>query len=296
MPDRPAAQASCAVLCQHLIVPDETAARPSGRTLRTNLSTLTWTADGTRVTKRVNLEVSPAAFGPRLVILRHHRHRPTARAQFSYELRVNQLLARHRPPVRAPRLVDHDKRRATLTFEAVAADPLGPKYPLELADTDLRGLVAVARATRSYPHRPRWLRRLPIRSRLWRARQASFLSEAEHAAIGDLLGARPMPWVFAHGDVTPRNVLAGPDGPVLIDWEWAGIYPDGYELAFLWFVLVDLPDARRAVEDEVDSDPQTFWLSALLIELLHLEWVSAPFRPRHLETKALLVARLLGGR
>jgi hypothetical protein len=285
-----------AALCQHLIVPDETAAGPSGRTLRTNLSTLAWSADGTRVTKRVNLEVPAAAFGPRLVILRHHRRRPTARAQFSYELRVNQLLVRHRPPVRAPRLVGHDRRRATLTFDAVAGDPLGPKYPLELAEQDLRGLVALARATRSYPQRPRWLRRLPIRSRLWRARRASLLSDVEHAAIGDLLDLRPLPWVFAHGDVTPRNVLAGPDGPVLIDWEWAGVYPDGYELAFLWYVLVDLPDARRAVENEVDTDPWAFWLSALLIQLLHLEWLAAPFRQRQLETKAFLVARLLDGR
>ena len=194
---------------------DVTGRPPPARTVRTGLSTLAWSADGTRVTKRINLVVPEEAFGPRSAILGHHGRRPTARTQFAYELRVNQLLARHRPPVRAPRLIGHDRRRAALTFEAVAGEPLGPKYPLDLAEADLRAMVAVARATRSYPHRPRWLRRLPIRSRLWRARGVSLLSDAEHRAIADLVVRRPMRWVFAHGDVTPRNVLRGPAGPVL---------------------------------------------------------------------------------
>jgi hypothetical protein len=269
---------------------------PPTRTVRTSLSTLAWSADGSRVTKRVDLSVPAEAFAPRLAILGHHRRRPTARAQFSYELRVNQLLTRHRPPVRAPRLLSHDRQRATLTFEAVAGEPLGPKYPLDLAPADVSAMVAVAKATRSYPHRPRWLRRLPIESRLRRAGRLSLLSHAEYRLIADLVARRPIRWVFAHGDVTPRNVLRGPDGPVLIDWEWAGIYPDGYELGFLWYVLVDVPVARRAVEEAVDTDPGVFWLSALLIELLHLEWLEEPFRAKHLEVKELLVSRVLDRR
>jgi hypothetical protein len=90
-------------------------------------------------------------------------------------------------------------------------------------------------------------------------------------------------------------VLRGPSGMVLIDWEWAGVYPDGYELAFLWYVLADLPAARRAVEGAVTTDPAVFWLSALLIELLHLEWLPDEFRQGHLDTKDHLVARLLDG-
>jgi Ser/Thr protein kinase RdoA (MazF antagonist) len=247
------------------------------------------------VTKRFHLDETKESFAPRLVILGHHRQRPTAKAQFSYELRVNQLLARHRPAVRTPRLVDHDRRRATLTFEAVAGGPLGPKYPLELSEADLAGLVTLAQSTRSYRHRPRWLRRLPIKSRLGQARRASLLTAPEHRALSDLLAGARINWVFAHGDISPRNVLAGPDGLVLIDWEWAGLYPDGYELAFLWYVLADLPAARRLVEGAVARDPGAFWLSALLIELLHLEWLPDEFRPKHLDTTDRLVARLLDG-
>jgi Ser/Thr protein kinase RdoA (MazF antagonist) len=268
---------------------------PRDGSFRTNLSTITWSPDGTQVTKRFDADADADAFGPRLVILRHHHARPTAATQFSYELRVNQLLARHRPPVRTARLIDHDRRRATLTFEAVGGQPLGPKYPRELSETDLYGLVALARATRAYPHHPRWLRRLPIRSRLAQARRASLLSEVEHRALSDLVLATPIRWVFAHGDLTPRNVLADQDGMVLIDWEWAGLYPDGYELAFLWYVLTDLPAARAAVGESAGADAAAFWLSALLIELVHLEWLPPEFVPKHRHTKQLLLARLLDG-
>jgi hypothetical protein len=106
------------------------------------------------------------------------------------------------------------------------------------------------------------------------------LTETEHRALLALLGDMTIKWVFAHGDITPRNVLDGPDGLVLIDWEWAGLYPDGYELAFLWFVLVDRPGGREAVESQIRPEPRTFWLSALLIELLHLEFgVDEEFPP-----------------
>jgi thiamine kinase-like enzyme len=98
----------------------------------------------------------------------------------------------------------------------------------------------------------------------------------------------------AHGDITPRNVLTGPDGFVLIDWEWAGLYPDGYELAFLWYVLADPPKARETVEAAITTDPTVFWLSALLIQLLHLEFgIPNEFRQAHVQTKQHLLERLL---
>ncbi len=288
--------ASAAVICQSVVVGDTTPVPMAGRSLQTNLSTLTWSPDGAEVTKSYDRNVTDEAFGPRLVILGHHHHRPRALTQFSYELRVNQLLARHAPGVATPRLTGHDRRAASLTFVAVDGEPLGPKYPLALSEDHLCGLVALAQATRSYPHRPRWLRRFPIRSRLWSARQVDLLTETEHRALLDLLGDLTIKWVFAHGDITPRNVLDGPNGLVLIDWEWAGLYPDGYELALVWFVLADRPGGREAVETEIRTDPRTFWLSALLIALLHLEFgVPEEFRRTHVRTKERLVTRVLEG-
>ena len=263
-------------------------------TLRTNLSTIRWSHDGTRVTKRHDPAGSADRLGPRATILAHHRpgSDPWAR-HFAYELRVNQLLTRHRPPVPTPRLVGHDRKALSLAFEAVPGRRLGPKFPLELTGPELEGLIALATALRTYRPRPRWLRKLPVQSRLRRARQVGLLGDAEYQALRQITARTETRWVFAHADINPSNIVAADDGFSLVDWEWAGLYPDGYDLAFLWFVLIDLPEARAAVERRIRTDPTVFWLSALLIELLHLEWFEGEFRPRHEATRDALVATLL---
>jgi aminoglycoside phosphotransferase (APT) family kinase protein len=100
---------------------------------------------------------------------------------------------------------------------------------------------------------------------------------------------------FAHGDLVPRNVLRADEVMTLIDWEWAGLHPRGYDEAFLWFSLQDVDGGRAHVERGATVDEAPFLLSALIIELWHLQWyVGAEFRFRHLETRDHLVGRLLG--
>ena len=262
--------------------------------VRTSLSTIRWSLDGTRVTKRYEPTANADKLGPRTTILDHHYSgsEPWTR-HFAYELRVNQLLTRHRPPVPTPRLVCHDRRALALEFEAVVGHRLGPKFPLDLAGQDLEGLISLATSLRSYRPRPRWLRKLPIQSRLRRALQIGLLSESEYQGLQRISSRIEIRWVFAHADINPSNIVASDDGFFLLDWEWAGLYPDGYDLAFLWFVLIDLPDARSAVEDRIRTDPTVFWLSALIIELLHLEWFEGKFRPQHEAIRDALVAKLL---
>ena len=78
---------------------------------------------------------------------------------------------------------------------------------------------------------------------------------------------------FAHGDLSPRNVLKRADGSiVLIDWERAGIYPAGFDLAFLWHTTARVPGARARIEAAVQpAQCSAFWLSLLLIALLHAD-------------------------
>jgi aminoglycoside phosphotransferase (APT) family kinase protein len=52
---------------------------------------------------------------------------------------------------------------------------------------------------------------------------------------------------FCHGDALLSNILMSPAGPVLVDWEHAGWYLPGYDLATLWAVLGDAPVARRQI-------------------------------------------------
>jgi hypothetical protein len=248
------------------------------RQLVTTYSTLDWSADGTVVTK-----TRPAAHD--------------ARRRFRNELRVNRLLVGERPPVPTPRLVGHHVQGRRLTFEAVDGEPLGPKYPHGLEPDRLDGVVDLALRLRSYRPRRRWLRRLDPVRRLRLASAAGLLTGVQVDGLLPLAVRARSTLRFAHGDVTARNVLDGADGLCLIDWEWAGLYPVGYDLAFLWYSLVDVPGARdqveRHVEAQADVDQPTFLLNALLVQLWHLHWYLPPaFRPKHLTTRDHLLTRL----
>jgi hypothetical protein len=250
------------------------------RQLVTTYSTLDWSADEALVTK-----TRPAAHD--------------ARRRFRNELRVNRLLVAQRPPVPTPRLVGHDVQGRRLTFEAVDGEPLGPKYPHALEADQLDGVVDLALRLRTYRPRRRWLRRLDPVRRLRLAHAAGLLTEAQVDGLLPLAARARRTLRFGHGDVTARNVLRGADGGLaLIDWEWAGLYPVGYDLAFLWYSVVDLPGARDQVEQraftDAGIDEPTFLLDALLVQLWHLHWYLPPrFQPKHLATRDHLLARLM---
>ena len=187
-----------------------------------------------------------------------------------------------------------------MTFEAVDGAPLGPKFPTSLPGPEVDGLINLALALDNYRPRRRWFRRLYIDHRLSLHHRSGLLSGADAAALTGLARRPGFKWRFAHGDITARNVLPDTKGrSVLIDWEWAGLYPAGYELAFLWLSLGDVPGARAKVEAAVPRSYQTgFLLSATLVQLLHLQmWLRRPhpLRARHEETLALLLDAVHGG-
>jgi Ser/Thr protein kinase RdoA (MazF antagonist) len=176
-----------------------------------------------------------------------------------------------------------------MTFEAVNGSPLGPKFPASLSPLDVDDVVGLARALGRYRPRRRWFRRLHVRRRLAVHYRSGLVSAADVQTLEALAEHPGLKWGFAHGDITARNVLRDTDGRLaLIDWEWAGLYPFGYDLAFLWFSLADVPGGRAAVESAVLPQFEAgFLLSAALVDLLHLQmWLHKPnqFGRRHLET------------
>lgn len=248
----------------------------AGATVTTPKAVLTWSADGSTVAKRF-LRLPP------------DRLLGTPGGAFANEARVNRLLTLARPPVPTPALVAVDRSMRTLTFEAVDGHPLGPKFPAALADADLQGLVALTRALSRYRPRRRWLRRFPLERRLAIHLDAGVLT-SDDAEVVRLAAAHDRTrWSFAHGDITARNVLRRAGGElVLIDWEWAGLHPPLYDLAFLWFSLADDAGARELVAATVPAGQRRrFLVSAVLIESLHLNmWQDrggppSPLQDRH---------------
>lgn len=220
------------------------------------------------------------------------------------ERRVGRLLQRQPPPVPFARLLEADRGRSLLRFEAIKGEPLGPKfpYPSDLADGDVADLVGLALEMRRYrPHAP-FAGRFDLARRLHRAMAGGVVTAEVGAAMVSQAAEDPAVIVFAHGDITARNVMRSSvtGEAVLIDWEWAGRYPRGWDLAFVWLSLIDVPGARAEVEAAVPPEDEAwFWRSALLIQALHLDmWVGWPglhFRAAHERTRDELVERVLAG-
>jgi hypothetical protein len=246
------------------------------RRLETNYSTLVWSADGSQVAKS-----------------RPPSH--DARRRFRNEMRVNRMLTACPPPVRTPVLLDYETRTRSLTFAALPGEPIGPKYPRDLPAADIDAVLGLARALRQYnPPRRRWMRRLNTEHRLALAPRFGVLDGRDAGALAGLARRHHTRLRFAHGDLVVRNVLRQGADVALIDWEWAGLYPAGYDDAIFWFSLQDVDGGRARVEQAVVVDEASFLLSALVIELWHLQWyVPAEFRARHLATRDQLVQRLV---
>jgi hypothetical protein len=247
---------------------------------------LTWSDDGSTVTKTLV---------PGLVIPQWVSLLGTPRQAALNELRVNRMLTRSPSPVKAPKLLACSRRGPSLTFEALDGAPLGPKFPASLLERDLEELVALALALRVYRPRRPWFRRLNVTRRLALHCRSGLLSQADATAVAHLAGRPGIKWSFAHGDITARNVLRDAKGDLaLIDWEWAGLYPAGYDLAFLWFSLLGVPGGRAQVEAAVPGHNEAgFLLSAAMVQLLHLQlWLRTPhpFVPRHEQTLRDLLA------
>lgn len=245
-----------------------------------------WSADGRSVEKH---------FDRNWWFLDHRRD------WFEKERRVGLLLGRHRPPVPPARLLGVDRSRRVLRFEAINGGPFGPKYPLAFDPGDLQVLIGAALAMGAYRPRAAFATRFDQARRLRRAVNGGLLSPSAAARFAQQAAEDPAVMVFGHGDLTARNALRrGPRQAVLIDWEWAGWYPRGWDLAFLWFSMVDVPGGREQVEAAVpERDTRWFWRSALLVQLLHLSLPGlapgSPFRARHEQVRDELVVRVLGG-
>ncbi|MFR9675714.1 aminoglycoside phosphotransferase family protein [Streptomyces sp. TR06-5] len=184
-------------------------------------------------------------------------HSPAWVERFQHESSVYRAFTRQRPPVRVPRLVAADPDGGALVTERLPGRPAAlQRHPFGApSGGELRNVLgALCRLGLWQPPTGAFDRPLDYPARLNRYHELGLLTDRDLGDLQKLLhgathpgGRSRVTWQFNHGDALLSNVLLSPNGPVLLDWEHAGWYLPGYDLATLWSVLGDAPLARRQV-------------------------------------------------
>ncbi|MFD5322819.1 aminoglycoside phosphotransferase family protein [Streptomyces sp. NPDC127092] len=176
--------------------------------------------------------------------------------RFRHEIASYRAFVRHRPPVRAPRLIAADPENCTLVIERMPGRAAAlTRHPVEAPPrADVRAaLGAVARLNAWRPPAGTFDAPLDYGARIARYHELGLFTDRDRDDLQKLLrglahaGGRQGMGQFCHGDALLSNILLSPAGPVLVDWEHAGWYLPGYDLATLWAVLGDAPLARRQI-------------------------------------------------
>ncbi|MEI5101066.1 aminoglycoside phosphotransferase family protein [Streptomyces sp. PmtG] len=185
-------------------------------------------------------------------------HSPLWAERIRHEIAAYRSFVRHRPPVRAPRLIAADPDDCTLVIERMPGRVAALlRHPVEAPPrADVRAAMsAVCRLNQWRPPQEMFGRPLDYGRRISRFHELGLLTDRDMGDLQKLLhgiahahpSAPQLTWQFCHGDALLSNILLSPAGPVLVDWEQAGWYLPGYDLATLWAVLGDAPVARRDI-------------------------------------------------
>ncbi|MGW2513504.1 aminoglycoside phosphotransferase family protein [Streptomyces scopuliridis] len=180
-------------------------------------------------------------------------HSPVWTERFRHEIAAYRSFVRHRPPVRVPRLIAADPENCALVIERMPGRAAAlARHPVEAPPrADLRAaLGAITRLNAWRPPAGLFDKPLDYASRIARYHELGLFTDRDLGDLRKLLrgpAGAGQGMEFCHGDALLSNVLLSPAGPVLVDWEHAGWYLPGYDLATLWAVLGDAPLARRRI-------------------------------------------------
>jgi hypothetical protein len=189
-------------------------------------------------------------------------HSPVWTERIRHEIAAYRSFVRHRPPVRVPRLIAADPDNCTLVIERMPGRVAAlQRHPAEAPPrADIRmALGAVCRLNAWRPPAGTFDAPLDYAARISRYHELGLLTDRDMGDLQKLVhgiahtSGRQGMGQFCHGDALLSNILLSPAGPVLVDWEHAGWYLPGYDLATLWSVLGDAPVARRQISQIAQS-------------------------------------------
>ncbi|MDX6356213.1 MAG: hypothetical protein QOF98_3116 [Streptomyces sp.] len=198
-------------------------------------------------------------------------HSPAWAERFRHEIAAYRTFVRHRPPVRVPRLIAADPESCVLVMERMPGRVVSPQRHPSQPPTrgDVRAaLLAYSRINMWRPPAGAFDAPIDYPSRIGRYHELGLLTDRDMGDLHKLLhGLAHAQGQFCHGDALLSNVLLSPAGPSLVDWEHAGWYLPGYDLAVLWSVLSDDPAARRQISQQAQA-PGPVARDAFLVNLM----------------------------
>ncbi|MFJ2958031.1 aminoglycoside phosphotransferase family protein [Streptomyces sp. NPDC087270] len=184
-------------------------------------------------------------------------HSPAWAERFRHEIAAYRTFVRQRPPVRVPRLIAADPDSCVLVMERMPGRVVTPqRHPVQAPTrADVRAaLSAYSRINSWRPAPGSFDAPIDYPARIGRYHELGLLTDRDLGDLQKLLrGLAHAPGQFCHGDALLSNVLLSPAGPSLVDWEHAGWYLPGYDLAVLWSVLGDDPAARRQISQQAQA-------------------------------------------
>lgn len=182
---------------------------------------------------------------------------PAWAERFRHEIAAYRTFVRHRPPVRVPRLIAADPESCVLVMERMPGRVVTPqRHPVQAPTRgDVRAaLSAYSRINMWRPPAGAFDAPIDYPARISRYHELGLLTDRDLGDLQKLLrGLAHAQGQFCHGDALLSNVLLSPAGPSLVDWEHAGWYLPGYDLAVLWSVLGDDPATRRQISQQAQS-------------------------------------------
>nr|WP_037582463.1 aminoglycoside phosphotransferase family protein [Phaeacidiphilus oryzae] len=194
-----------------------------------------------------------------------------AAERFRHEIAAYRAFVRRRPPVRLSKLVAADTERCVLVLERVPGRPAALERHPANAPTpgEVRAVLGSVRALNLWqPPSGQFEMMLDYPAEIARFHALGLLTDRDAGDLRQLLhGVAQSQPQFCHGDALLCNALLAPSGPVLMDWERAGWYLPGYDLAVLWAVLAGDTAARRQISQLAQASG-TVQRDAFLVNLL----------------------------
>lgn len=196
--------------------------------------------------------------------------------KFAAEIATYQAFEVAPPPVPVPKLLGADSKAGVLATTWLPGVPVHPdRYPPDLDPTSVELLIEVASRLATWQV-PAGLFSpvFDYPARYTRYQGLGLLDQDDVTALTVLTEAAGS-LRMAHGDLLPTNVLHQPPAPAmrpavtgLLDFEFTGLFLPCFDLALLWVLLGNIPEARSRVTEAVGTDRAAvagFWVNVAMV-------------------------------